>query len=625
MPRVYVCTLALLAIARADRSVDVGGTLADWENVPGSARRRASASGCAGPSSYEAVLSAGLNAAYEYDTRPNAANPAYAGTTAPADQVRVQLYVTSISEFDEKAQTMQLAGYFRTVWTDWRLAFNDTSRGGCFDVVYATDVTRADIWRPDVYVDNALVVEYGAGMLEVAADGAIWLSRRVTMVTECHMYFGKMPFDEQECAITISTYSQDASQVALASKDMQGITMANLHSVEWKFVGATSRDEEREFGGDLAWTFAVQKIRLRRRPDFYFVNILIPDYFFVALSWCGYFVNQATAPARVAVAVIPVLITMSLNGAVLSALPRIAYPTWLCDILFVTLCFTFFACLEYGAVCYFLERKAAKERIAKTFPKMGKRIARAFADHAAAAAASAATAAPEQKLARDADAAELAFDGERAGLFEVPCFGTPASSQVRAPVDAERDAPGDAPLALHGPPVTAPSDDLLSNWPGDDEAHAIIDAVMFDNERRIIRGIVSGDALSAPELKMAMRELGKYWTDKQTLQAIANMTPAATDRKSSPATAFSRTKSGRHTSSLADVGTRLPRAKFIILACFPERYEPPEDHRAGNIKHWPDLHPAMFLDMLCRYTLLPAYTLVMMIYFSSVNSPRYTE
>ena len=245
-------------------------------------------------------------------------------------------------------------------------------------MVYATDVTRADIWRPDVYVDNA-PCRVRRRHARSRGRRSHRLSRRVT-VTECHMYFGKMPFDEQECAI-ISTHRRTRAGSA-GPKDMQGITMRTFTAS----VEVRRRD------------FARRGARIRRRPRVDSrcrrsgrgggPTSTSPTSSSPTTSssrpWCGYFVTKRPRP-RGSRSRDPRAHHHVAQRRVLGA-PRIAYPTWLCDILFVTLCFTFFACLEYGAVL-FPRAEGGQRADAKTFPKM--RVHAGLADHAAAAAASA--------------------------------------------------------------------------------------------------------------------------------------------------------------------------------------------------------------------------------------------
>ena len=51
-------------------------------------------------------------------------------------------------------------------------------------------------------------------------------------------------------------------------------------------------------------------LELERLTAYYGLNVIIPCFVFVVLSYGGFYVNRGVAPARIAISVIPVLITV---------------------------------------------------------------------------------------------------------------------------------------------------------------------------------------------------------------------------------------------------------------------------------------------------------------------------
>ena len=137
----------------------------------------AEAAGCAGPRT-EGELRKTLwesrsftcpdcHSGYSKDTRPSVAVAAEAYTgaenetlpfAAPAEDIQVAVQFFTLQDVDATLGTISVQATVNLYWVDKRLAFNDSSQGGCFPVGERVgfEGTRADeIWRPDVFVSNS--------------------------------------------------------------------------------------------------------------------------------------------------------------------------------------------------------------------------------------------------------------------------------------------------------------------------------------------------------------------------------------------------------------------------------------------------------------------------------------
>merc|ERR1712185_885848 len=164
------------------------------------------------------------------------------------------------------------------------------------------------------------------------------------------MSFGHLPFDEQVCGLWVASYSQTAAHVALAG-DLGGISLAEVTSVEWEVAQPDAVQAVRRIarhGGDFSYVDLT--FRLRRLRAYYVINVLVPGLTFTLISWTGFFIHYSVAPARVAIAVIPVLILTTLRNGVFAALPRVSYRIWLTDLLFLSLLFSTAAVIHYGII-----------------------------------------------------------------------------------------------------------------------------------------------------------------------------------------------------------------------------------------------------------------------------------
>ena len=153
---------------------------------------------CTGPQTWAASIAELTDAStYDKNMRPTLAlQPtveADAGVVAPPDELKVQLFITSVTLIDGKNSVFGLAGYQRQYWKDERLAYSNTTEGGCFDEINVGEGDWGGLWMPDTYSDNSLKVQLGENLLFIYPDGSIWLSQRFVQQYECKMNFAQMP------------------------------------------------------------------------------------------------------------------------------------------------------------------------------------------------------------------------------------------------------------------------------------------------------------------------------------------------------------------------------------------------------------------------------------------------
>ena len=128
------------------------------------------------------------------------------------------------------AQTWAIDGYLRMWWTDARLAFDDTSNGGCTDEITLDGAGRNRIWKPRIYWDGAVKVTlpkdsdpWAGELLKVQANGGVWWSRQVSLVLGCPFSDGdnlaRLPYFTQRCGLTMGMYAETAAEIRIRWKE----------------------------------------------------------------------------------------------------------------------------------------------------------------------------------------------------------------------------------------------------------------------------------------------------------------------------------------------------------------------------------------------------------------------
>jgi hypothetical protein len=89
---------------------------------------------------------------------------------------------------------------------------------------------------------------------------------------------------------------------------------------------------------------------MQRDPYFYLIYYVIPQIFFVFIAYCAFWVNQTAAPARVALSITTILITINFSNGIYRILPPVKYEVWLVTFSTGVLAFACVSMMEYAFV-----------------------------------------------------------------------------------------------------------------------------------------------------------------------------------------------------------------------------------------------------------------------------------
>jgi len=134
-------------------------------------------------------------------------------------------------------------------------------------------------------------------------------------------------------------------------------------------------------------------VRLPRRNPSNYVKVIWKSVIFVFLSYLGCWIDAESAPARVTLAVLMILIVMTKMESVESSMPNICYHVWLTDfqlgcLMFNVACFFIYVLVNFGVRQNRKLLRLLEE--ARAVPSVGASAQRADQTDGAAAAAAAA-------------------------------------------------------------------------------------------------------------------------------------------------------------------------------------------------------------------------------------------
>ena len=190
-------------------------------------------------------------------------------------------------------------------------------------------------------------------------SGRVEWSRKVRFDSSCRMNFTNLPYDQQNCLLSVGLYASDKRYVNLtwisgASVEPVQSWSTSITKPEWKILDAIPYDETEFFQG-RNWSYVRVRLILKRNSEYYEQYVIAPTILFVVIAWSSFFIARAAAPARVAMSIILFLVINGQVNGQLATLPRGESGVWLLDFMSMSQRFVFYAILEYG-MCNFLMR-----------------------------------------------------------------------------------------------------------------------------------------------------------------------------------------------------------------------------------------------------------------------------
>ncbi|KAJ8598501.1 hypothetical protein CTAYLR_001369 [Chrysophaeum taylorii] len=299
---------------------------------------------------------------------------------APPDNVTIELSMLSFA-INEIDQTLTARGYFRLFWHDDRLAHespwaDDRCAPGSTERAWSLS-NQSSIWRPDIYSENFrqsnVRPEDTASLTWIYPDGMVFTSRYINAVFECSFKARQLPFDSHTCSVEIGSYSLTKDDLILtALGDGIPYEIARGNSI-WQLDKTSATNVDYTYPAGV-WSYAILQIHVTRRSKYHINYSMIPALIFLAIVYCGFFVDRASAPARVGVSITSVLILRLLLNAVFSQMETVSYEIYITQFLQISLIYGCLSVFQYALVQHYMHEEEIAASRRRTLEKLQARV-----------------------------------------------------------------------------------------------------------------------------------------------------------------------------------------------------------------------------------------------------------
>ncbi|XP_060591975.1 acetylcholine receptor subunit delta-like [Ruditapes philippinarum] len=195
-----------------------------------------------------------------------------------AIEIRVDYFLNSVIDFDEQEESLKISGFLSCAWVDEYLKWDNAS----FSNIYELFIPQDDIWKPDISLRNTFKSFTGLGAsylnVYVTSNGVVEWNPYQVLESTCSVDITFFPFDTQICELKFTAWSYTQSHVDL-DVGSKGVQLEEyVENSEWELVQTSAR----ETNTDEAAVFFT--LKLKRRPNFYVLNIIVPVIFLSLLD-----------------------------------------------------------------------------------------------------------------------------------------------------------------------------------------------------------------------------------------------------------------------------------------------------------------------------------------------------
>ncbi|XP_057184281.1 5-hydroxytryptamine receptor 3A-like [Triplophysa rosa] len=204
-----------------------------------------------------------------------------------AIMVYILLFVTSITDVNEKAQSITTQLKIYTWWTDMRMDWDSSKYCNIYSFI-----TRKDLfWTPNIAVQESIKTEFAAAESQYVEvrKGSVSMEDILSLTTACSMDLYRFPFDTQVCSLTFRSFIYRDYEIDIfgVSDSTSAYKQSFKIPGEWQLLDITQSVDHR---GNV-----IYKMTIRRKPLVYVINLIFPVFCFLVLDVASFFINAAEA------------------------------------------------------------------------------------------------------------------------------------------------------------------------------------------------------------------------------------------------------------------------------------------------------------------------------------------
>ncbi|XP_048727570.1 neuronal acetylcholine receptor subunit alpha-2-like [Ostrea edulis] len=242
-------------------------------------------------------------------------------STSDPMYVNATFHLVGIKEFDEVNGKFSVIGFFTIKWSDSRITWNPFSHNH----VYVMELPEAKVWVPSLTLvnpyDSIETLAKGIFPVTYTYDGTAYWSPGDVISSGCEVDVTYYPFDTQSCGMMLMCWGFAPTAIVTQAEDIEiNMDYFSEHGT-WELL-----DKKLNTHLDPFLSYISIDIKMKRRPAFAVINIVLPMVFMVVLNLLV-FVLPVESGERVSYSITVLLAIAVFLTLVGDNLPKTSKPT----------------------------------------------------------------------------------------------------------------------------------------------------------------------------------------------------------------------------------------------------------------------------------------------------------
>ena len=154
------------------------------------------------------------------------------------------------------------------------------------------------------------------------SDGTTFWNSPATFSTSCKLDVSDFPYDTQLCTLKFGPWNSDITLLNMTADTLALTTDKYVASSEWELLSVTKKRSSNKYECCVhPFTDVTVSLKIRRKPLFYWFNLVIPYALLLLCLWVGYFVPPHSGE-RISLSLVILLAFSIIVQATSSYLPR---------------------------------------------------------------------------------------------------------------------------------------------------------------------------------------------------------------------------------------------------------------------------------------------------------------
>lgn len=270
-------------------------------------------------------------------------------------KVEVEIWIQEVSKIIEITSEFEVDLYVTEMWNDPSLVFSHLAP--CKSNMSVDGPTVLEqIWNPRGCFINSKDAKIHSSpvkniFLQIYDNGNVWHNYRIKLTGPCTNALKTFPIDTQKCSLFYESFNHNLAEVEMTWTSNPISILKEVKLPDYVLIDNYTTTVKRLYPPGV-WNELVATFTFQRLYGFYILQVYVPAYISVFISWISFYLGPENVAPRTTVGVNALLALTFQFGSVVSNLPKTSDVKAIDVMILICMAFIFLSLIELALVGY---------------------------------------------------------------------------------------------------------------------------------------------------------------------------------------------------------------------------------------------------------------------------------